>query len=155
MIIPPACRTSGRAVKDAVSLRDLPATIVDILGLSAEAPFPGASLARYLNNTQPMVPRSRDSLTAALAELVPGDAAYRDSYGLPEKTWPMSAINIGEWSYIRTEGKVREELYHVSTDPNEQRNLLRDPAGQKVIGPMRQSLSRLTGGPLSPRQFNR
>jgi arylsulfatase A-like enzyme len=155
LIIPPASRASGRVVKNAVTLRDLPATIVDILGLGAETPFPGSSLARYVSNTQPMVPPVRHSLTEALSELVPGDADYRDSYGLPEKTWPMSAIDNGEWSYIRTEGKLREELYHLSTDPNERSNLLRDPAGQPVIGPMRESLSRLTGGPLSPRQFHR
>jgi arylsulfatase A-like enzyme len=155
LFIPPAGQASGRVIKDAVSLRDLPATIVDILGLGIEAPFLGASLARYLSNTPAVVPQPPDSSRAALAELVPGDAAYRDSYGLPEKTWPMSAINNGEWSYIRTEGKLREELYHLSIDAYEQRNLLHDPAAQAALGRLRQALSGLTGGTLSPQRFHR
>ena len=43
----PARRTapSPEAVSEVVSLRDLPATIVDLVGLSAGAPFPGRSMA--------------------------------------------------------------------------------------------------------------
>ena len=38
---------AGRVVAEPVSLRDLPATVVDLLGLSAGSPFPGHSLAAY------------------------------------------------------------------------------------------------------------
>ena len=38
---------AGRVVDSPVSLRDLPATVVDLLGLSAASPFPGRSLAAY------------------------------------------------------------------------------------------------------------
>ncbi len=38
---------AGRVVDSPVSLRDLPATVVDQLGLSAGSPFPGRSLAAY------------------------------------------------------------------------------------------------------------
>ncbi len=155
LIIPPGGSASKQVVKDTVSLRDLPATIVDALGLARESPFPGSSLARYWNDRAATQPRPRQSSEAALAELVPGDAAYVDSYGLPKKTWPMAALNDGEYSYIRTEGKVREELYHVSRDAQEQRNRARDPASQEVIGQMRKTLRRLTSGPLSPERFSR
>ena len=43
----PAGSGSGRVVAEPVSLRDLPATFVDVLGLAHESPFPGKSLAGY------------------------------------------------------------------------------------------------------------
>ena len=46
IVSPPADRSPG-VVREAVSLRDLPATIVDLVGLAAGAPFPGRSLARF------------------------------------------------------------------------------------------------------------
>ena len=150
LIVPPGGASEKRAVKETVNLRDLPATIVDRLGLEAGSPFPGTSMARYWDRTSP---ESRSS--PALAELVPGDARYRDAYGLPLKTWPMGALSDGEWSYIRTEGRVQEELFHLSDDADERRNLARDPARQDVLERMRQTLGGLTGGPLDPARFNR
>ena len=61
----------------------------------------------------------------------------------------------GEWSYIRREGKVREELFHLRQDANEQRNLARDPAARPILEQMRADLDRLTAGPLLPQRFNR
>ena len=42
---------AGRVVADPVSLRDLPATVVDQLGLSAGSPFPGHSLAAFWSSS--------------------------------------------------------------------------------------------------------
>ena len=67
----------------------------------------------------------------------------------------MGALNEGEWSYIRSEGKVREELYHLSSDADERRNLASDPASGPVLDRMRNALGRMTGGPLDPGRFNR
>ena len=46
LILAPAGVPAGGVVRDTVSLRDLPATIVDLIGLGTGAPFPGRSLAR-------------------------------------------------------------------------------------------------------------
>ena len=46
LIVPPGGVT-GHVVKETVSLRDLAATVVDVLDLEAGSPFPGSSLARY------------------------------------------------------------------------------------------------------------
>ena len=46
VIVDPKGRTAGRVVAEPVSLRDLPATIADVLGPGRETPFPGRSLAR-------------------------------------------------------------------------------------------------------------
>jgi arylsulfatase A-like enzyme len=157
LVIPPGGSATKQTVNETVSLRDLPATIVDFLDLSADAPFPGASLARYWNRPASATPAAAASseLAPALAELVPGDARYRDAYGLPLKSWPMGALNVGEWCYIRSEGKVREELFHLATDPRQEHNRARDLALQPLLEKLRATLHTMTGGPLDPGRFSR
>jgi arylsulfatase A-like enzyme len=138
-----------------VSLRDLAATIVDMAGLRAGSPFPGNSLSGFWNGTSPMAPREPSSSDPALAEVVPDDPHNRDASGLPKKTWPLGALNEGEWSYIRREGDLREELFHLREDANEQHDLAGDPAAQSTLERMRRDLDQLTGGLLSPQRFNR
>jgi hypothetical protein len=74
---------------------------------------------------------------------------------MPKKSWPLGALNDGEWSYIRREGDVREELFRLSTDANQERNLAGDPAAGPTLERMRAALSRLTAGPLVPDRFSR
>ena len=47
VILVPGGSAAGRVVSEPVSLRDLPATFVDLLGYAQDSPFPGKSLARY------------------------------------------------------------------------------------------------------------
>ena len=47
VIRPASGQRPSSVVGETVSLRDLPATIVDLLGLESESPFPGTSLARF------------------------------------------------------------------------------------------------------------
>ena len=155
LIIPPGGNATKQVVKETVSLRDLAATIVDVLGLEAGFPFPGSSLARYWDGRSTTPPPSRASSDLAMSEVVPGFATNVDSYGLPRKSWPLGALNDGDWSYIRGEGNVHEELFRVSQDAKEQRNLARDLTAQPILERMRQTLDRLTGGPLVPQRFNR
>jgi arylsulfatase A-like enzyme len=156
VIVPPGGASTKRVVKETVSLRDLAATIVDVLGLdTAGAPLPGDSLARYWREIPPTGDIAHRPEDPALSEVVPGLAINVDVYGLPEKSWPLGALNDGDWSYIRSEGNVSEELFHVRKDGNEQRNLARDPAALPVLKRMRQTLGTLTGGPLVPERFNR
>jgi arylsulfatase A-like enzyme len=155
LIIPPGGSATKQVVKETVSLRDLAATIVDVLGLEAGSPFPGYSLARFWDGTSPAAPLQRGSSEPALAEVVPIDPLDRDSGQFSKKTWPLGSLNEGEWSYIRREGDLREELFHVRVDPKEQRNLAGDPTAQPTLERMRESLGRLTNGPLLPQRFNR
>ena len=50
---------AGRVVESPVSLRDLPATVVDLLGLPAGSPFPGRSLAAYWHRARRQMCRRR------------------------------------------------------------------------------------------------
>ncbi len=155
VIIPPPGGGTQQAVKEAVSLRDLAATIVDVAGFEASAPFPGLSLARFWKQPGPVAPIQPRLALPSLAEVVPIDAHKRDYWGLPRQLSPLGAVKDGDWSYIRLEGGDRlENLFHVREDPNEQRNLVRDPAARTALEQMRAALDRMTGGPLLPGRFN-
>ena len=154
LIVPPGGGT-GHVVKETVTLRDLAATIVDVLGLEAGFPFPGSSLARYWDGRPTTPPLPRAPFDLALSEVVPGFATNVDEDGLPKKTWPLGALNDGDWSYIRREGNVYEELFRLGQDAGERNNLARDPAARPALERMRQALVRLTGGPLLPYRFHR
>ena len=68
--------------------------------------------------------------------------------------WPLAALTDGDWTYIRREGEVREELFRVREDAQERHNLADDPAMQPTLERMRRALGRLTAGPLTPERFN-
>ncbi len=133
LIVPPGGTARPRVVKNTVSLRDLPATVIDVLGLQAGSPLPGNSLARYWRETSPAGETAHQEGELALSEVVPGLAINVDAYGLPHKAWPLGALDDGDWSYIRSEQHGEEELFHVSTDRKEQYNLARDPATRPVL----------------------
>jgi len=155
VIIPPARSPSNQVVTEAVSLRDLAATVVDVLGFKAGSPFPGDSLARFWNGSARAAPAQPAASEPALSEVVPIDTLNPDPAQLAEPRWPLAALTEGDWTYIRREGDVREALFHLREDPNELHNLAGDPAMEPMLEQMRQALGRLTGGPLTPQRFNR
>jgi hypothetical protein len=78
----------------------------------------------------------------------------RDYWGLPKRLSPLGAIRKEEWSYIRREADARAELFHLSEDPKERRDLTADPSAQTILQQMRTALDRLAGGPLLPQRFH-
>ena len=58
VIVDPKGVPANRVVAEPVSLRDVPATVVDLLSLGRDAPFPGRSLARFWGPDQrrPLLP---------------------------------------------------------------------------------------------------
>jgi arylsulfatase A-like enzyme len=126
----------GRVVDSPVSLRDLPATVVDMLGLSATAPFPGHSLAGYWN----LAPgENLERATPALSEQADSTALQpqpRLSRG--HRGFQMSLV-ASDHHYIR-HGLGTESLYDLKTDPFEQHNLMESPAGQTKVGVFRKML---------------
>ena len=105
---------AGRTVRDSVSLRDLPATIVDLLGLAEGAPFAGRSLADHWRP---------GSHTVA----VPGTPALSEAYfpnfapdksggiGPTQRGYTMSLVTEG-WHYLR-DGTGAEALFNLTDDP--------------------------------------
>ncbi len=156
LLIPPAAAgsPSGRIVTEPVSLRDLAATIVDELGFQEGSPFPGESLARFSHGSSPAALADPAAHDPALSEVVPFDGLNPDAAQLLKPRWPLGALAEGDWTYTRREGDVREELFHLREDAQELHNRAADPAMRPILERMRQALSRLTAGPLTPRRFN-
>ena len=144
VIIPPGGSATQRVVTETVSLRNLAATIVDLLDLGASSPFPGKSLARFWNGSSPAPPDDH-----TLSEVVPIDPINPDPLEMVKPHWPLAAVNEGGWTYIRREGDVHEELFHLREDAKESHNLAGRPAARPELERMRASLSGLTAGPLT------
>jgi len=154
LIIPPPGKLSQRVVKKTVSLRDLAATLVDIVDFKAGSPFPGESLARFWSGSPPPVKAGPEAPDQALSELVPLDPFDTDPVRAAKPRWPLAALIEGDRSYIRRDGDVREMLFDLRDDAKEFRNLAGDPAMQPTLEHMRAALYRLTTGPLTPQRFN-
>jgi arylsulfatase A-like enzyme len=122
LLIISAASPASRTVAEPVSLRDLPATVVDLLGLSADSPFPGRSLAAYWPTTSPADPAST---TPALGEacLSTGAIDSRHARGPAQRGYTMSLVTKG-WHYLR-DGTGAEGLYDLVNDPRESLNVLR------------------------------
>src|SRR5262249_34263343 len=99
---------AGRVVDDPVSLRDLPATIVDRLGLSAGAPFPGRSLAVCWESPPGQIPP--DAISPAFSEQV-----NKTEVQFQPGPWGMSpgfqmSVASSRYHYVRG-GEGDELLY--------------------------------------------
>ncbi len=151
VIIPPGGLSSKRVVTEPVSLRDLAATIVDVLGFQSGSPFPGESLARFWDGSSPSPSTLADR---ALSEVVPIDPLNPDPLEMVKPHWPIAAVIEGGWAYIRREADGREELFHLHEDAKESHNLASSPTAQPELERMRGSLRGLTAGPLTPQRFN-
>ena len=154
LIVPPGGASAKRVVTETVSLRDLAATVVDIVNQTKGAPFPGDTLARFWNEGRPTDAAGGTPGSPALSEVVPLDSPNSDPAHLSRKTWPLGGLSDGGWSYHRRDGEVYEELFDLRTDPKEQKNLAADPAARPALDRMRGLLQKLTNGPLTPERFN-
>lgn len=130
MFLPRGAR-GGETVAEAVSLRDVPATVLDVLGLES-SDFPGVSLAS----------RPADE-TPVLAEVRIKDGISRNPARPPAWRGPMAAVVAEGFSYIRN-ADGREELYDVRTDPAQLRDLAPEADSTDVLKRLRENLDDLT-----------
>ncbi len=139
LIVPPKKTRAQRVVAEPVSLRDLPATVVDLAGLRAHSPFPGHSLtALWTDSGEP----SRGIASEVLSELAspsPVDSSHGRS---PARRGPLVSLAWDDLLYIRNEGDVSEELYNLRDDPSELTNLLGRPALKPTLERFRELLAR-------------
>lgn len=110
LVVWPGRLPAGVRVDTPVSLRDVPATITDLAFGRAE--LPGRSLAPLWAGGD-VVP------SPVLAELQQG---IRSPAWLPVSRGDMQSLVVGGHHYIRN-GDGREELYDLSVDPQERRDL--------------------------------
>ena len=130
---------AGRVVRSPVSLRDLPATVVDRLGLSAGSPFPGRSLAAYWG--LPPGPDARGAHHPGL--LGAGQTRPRSSLGpaLGHAPGFQMSIVASDHHYIR-DGAGDERLYDLRNDPFEQVDLMKSADGKRERGGLPQDAPR-------------
>jgi len=141
LIVPPTRDQIHGVVPDTVSLRDLPATIVELVGLGAEAPFPGRSLARLWRS-----PRSESAPVTtdrALSELSSPNPFDPNQGRSPAYRGPLISVAEGEFVYIRNLGDGTEELFNERDDPGELRNQAKVEAMQPVLERLRRQLDLL------------
>jgi arylsulfatase A-like enzyme len=128
---------AGQVIRQPVSLRDLPATVVDRLGLSAGSPFPGRSLAVYWKS--PPGGEGPESTSPAFSEqfnkteLEPQIGPWGMSRG-----FQMSIVSSNH-HYIR-DGAGHERLYDLMHDPFERVDLLQSTAGKNQVNAFRRKL---------------
>jgi arylsulfatase A-like enzyme len=153
LIVPPEGGPAPRVVTETASLRDLAATVADVVGLGSGARFPGESLARFWNGSAAAGGQAA-APGRALSEVVPlGSFGPNPSLWDTRPRWPLAALSEGDWTYIRHEENAREELYHVRDDVRQQHNLAADPSARSTLERLRNALDRLTAGPLTPQRF--
>ncbi len=131
-------------VSETVSLRDLPATIVDLTGEATGSPFPGTSLARLWRNSHQggLSPEGE----GALSELESPNPQDPNRGRSPAHRGALASLAGGDYVYIRNEGDGREELFNVRTDPNESDNRARFEDARAVKERLRAHLDRLRAG---------
>jgi arylsulfatase A-like enzyme len=136
VIVDPRGAPAGRVVVEPASLRDIPATVVDLLGLARAAPFPGRSLARYwAGNELPALGESEPILMEA------GTPPSLTNQGRePVAKGPMKALAGEGMHYIHTADGV-EELYLLHSDPAERTNLAALPFAKGALERFRARLA--------------
>ncbi len=123
---------SGRVVAEPVSLRDLPATVLDLVGFHREpSPFPGRSLGRFAELRRPGQRDDPISHAATEPPVVLTEVALRDKISRnpdrpPALRGPMKSVIAEGHVYIRN-SNGQEELYHLANDPTESRDLANQP----------------------------
>jgi arylsulfatase A-like enzyme len=129
VIVEPHSAPPGRVIDAPVSLRDLPATIVGLLGFDQAATFPGRSLARFWAEGE-AAPAASEPLLMETDKPVLLTNQGRE----PAAKGPMKAMIAAGMHYIRS-GDGGEELYSLAGDPEERSNVAGvAAAGQALEG---------------------
>ena len=132
VIVAPRRAPTGGFVATQVSLRNLPATVVDLLGLAQDSPFPGHSLARHWSSF-PHSTTSDDLLLTETADEVSNAAISLRS---------ARALVAQNKLYIRNKDG-REELYDLATDPTESHDLSHAPDVEPLINRFAEAMRRI------------
>jgi len=125
-------------VTTAVSLRDIPATIMDLLGRGAASPFPGRTLLRFVDSVPSSGPAAPDTIWASVRHASGQPPNYPVSKG------DMQSLLRGRYHYIRN-GDGREELYDIAADPLEQQDLSRVLELEPILMQLRAEVGAVMG----------
>jgi arylsulfatase A-like enzyme len=129
----------GLSVATPVSIRDVPATVMDLIGAAGNHPMPGRSLRRFWNG-----------------DSTGGDVLYTEVRHAPKlPAWYPSTkgdligVQEGSLRLIRN-GDGAIEVYDIAAAPLEQRNLVDDPELRGAITRLRDLADRARGAGRAP-----
>jgi len=105
----PGCKPGVR-VEQTVSLADIVPTVLGQLSLPAPGDVQGEDLSPFL---------SGEATTREEPRFIYSESMVATEYGCS----PLLGVETSEWKYIQT---TEPELYHLVTDPDEVRNLVRE-----------------------------
>ena len=122
-------------VQEYVTLRDIPATVIDLLGLTDDGSFPGQSLERFWIGHGTEKPEDNELVLSELS---------KKSWvvGLPVEKGDMKSLEIGDMHYIRN-GDGSEEVFDLGNDPAEQNDLIQTPRGAETAAQARDILEQM------------
>jgi len=126
---------AGTVITEPVSLRNLPATILELAGVESQGQIPGDSLSRIWEagyETGPGWP--------ILSELNGGGFTVQDWY--PNATGDVRAVVLDRYHYIRS-GNGAEEVYDLHNDPMENENLVSVAGESELLGQLRRGMDDL------------
>jgi arylsulfatase A-like enzyme len=128
LILLPLESRTARVVPQVVSLRDLPATIVDLVGQGAGSPFPGYSMADLWRDSE----RAAATPCTAFSELLVPNPRNSNHGRSPAYRGPLISVADGDFVYIRNLGDGAEELFNKGDDRHE----LSNQAGLVTMKPL-------------------
>lgn len=143
---------AGLRVQHPVTLQDIAATVLHMVGGPDAKALPGASLAAHwrspVDTTQPAV--------QAVAPAILSSLTYNTFSASidPIQQGPMQSIVRANLHFIRN-GDGREELYDVAADPREEENLAEANGGDPRLPELRRVMDEMMAGsvraiPLAP-----
>jgi arylsulfatase A-like enzyme len=141
ILLPRASRTA-RVVSQVVSLRDLPATIVDLAGGGVGSPFPGHSMANLWRDSD----RAAAADSTAFSELLDPNPRNSNQGRSPAYRGPLLSVADGDFVYIRNLGDGAEELFNKRDDPNEVSNQAGLVTMKPLLDRFRKRAARLATG---------
>ncbi|MBI1187179.1 MAG: sulfatase-like hydrolase/transferase [Alphaproteobacteria bacterium] len=130
----------GKAIGRPVSLRDVPATVLDLLDDPETGRFPGRSLRRFWTHAE-----------GATADDEPVLSEMEHMHWLPRTSpipaafGPLWLLTEGRWSYHRQRHETlgtTERLFDLVADPDERRDLAADPAHRATLESLRARFDR-------------
>jgi len=137
IMMTPRSRPASHVVSEAVSLIDVPATVVDLAGVKEGSPFRGRSLAHVWGGSPPEGP--------VVSELASPDPEDPNQGRSPARLGPLTSLEQGQFRYIHRATQEQEELYNVAADQNELHNLAGDEVMKPVLERFRSDLAQILG----------
>jgi arylsulfatase A-like enzyme len=133
----PARALRGRRIAVPVSLRELPATVAELIEPTKIQPFPGRSLTRYWSTS------GEAAADPILSQLDQPDL-HGDDFRTDNVT-KVDSLILDNYVLIESQNRTLE-LYHLFNDPLQQRNLAEQPSERARLARLKQTLDAVRSG---------